>query len=171
MGERTNNIRFLHWPFYKRIKKKVVDVRGQNGQLPHQGRSHLRATTAKQGEGTTLSGARSKHRQALTSFELRICIITEMSLYSKPDGSTVPKVGQETTVSGDPDVCQGTKDNLHGEIFSDNPPCLEQDIYGMKTCYQLSLRGMVGAVIYLLTRQLTRRGTHRAMLYKENICS
>ncbi|GFZ00988.1 hypothetical protein Acr_14g0006230 [Actinidia rufa] len=42
-------------------------------------------------------------------------------------------------------------------------PCLEQDIYGMETSYQLSLRGMVGLVTYLLTRQLARRATFIAI--------
>ena len=50
-------------------------------------------------------------------------------------------------------------------------PYLEHGIYGVETYYQLSRRGMVESVTDLLTQQLTRRGTRRAMLYKDDFCS
>ena len=42
-------------------------------------------------------------------------------MYSKLGGVTVPKVGQETIVSDNPEVYQGTEDNLHNKVSYDNP--------------------------------------------------
>ena len=45
----------------------------------------------------------------------------QVVVFSKLDGVTMPKVGQWTIVGGNPEVYQRTEDNLHVEVFFDNP--------------------------------------------------
>ena len=62
-----------------------------------------------------------RHYQVLALSGLKIYVTSELSLYSKLGGVTVPKVGQGTTVGGNPEVYQETEDNLHNEVFYDSP--------------------------------------------------
>ena len=101
----------------------------------------------------TCTRARLKHYHVLTSSGLRVCITVELSLHSKLGSVTVPKVGQGQQSVAIQKYVRGQR-ITYTTKFSLTTPCLEQDIYGMETCYQLSLRSMVELVTYLLIRRL-----------------
>ena len=47
-------------------------------------------------------------------------ITPELSSFSKFSGVTAPEFGRGAMVGGDPEACQGTESNLHGETSSNS---------------------------------------------------
>ncbi|GFY98687.1 hypothetical protein Acr_13g0000880 [Actinidia rufa] len=117
------------------------------------------------------TGAWSVYYQALVSSRLKICVTFVLTYIV----SSMERPHQILAEEQQPSARSRGMSRGHRIIctskFSLTAPCLEQDIYGIETCYQLILRSMAESVTYLLTQQLAGQCMRRAMLYKENLCS
>ncbi|GFS38683.1 hypothetical protein Acr_00g0058880 [Actinidia rufa] len=108
-----------------KVKRPHSQARFSDGGKDHclssmDGYRH-RTITTKQARWGPYAGARSRILRDISSVRAKVNVTSELSLYSKLDRVTAPRLGRGATAGGDPKAQQGPKVDLHGKVSSDNP--------------------------------------------------